>query len=381
MKFVAQKLIAAVLLVLSAEALGSSQFQKASYYQVGVEPQQVVLGDFNNDGKMDTAAPDTTSLDISILLGNGDGSFQPALTVSAGAGPSALATGDFNHDGLLDLAVTEYGLGGPGYLQVFLGKGDGTFTLANTYTIGVLPYDITLADFDGDGNLDVATANNGVNAVSILFGNGDGTFRQPVHYFSPLPERVLAADLNGDGHPDLISLAYCGPSPKHCHSGSVQVWLNQGNGTFGSSTYFSVMGVGPDGVAAADFNNDGKLDLAVANNNFQAASVVSILLGNGDGTFQPAVTYSVGGGPAGIAIADFNQDGRLDLAVANTGTSNVSLLYGNGDGTFQAATNIPFPTNSLAISVAASDFNDDGAPDLGVALSYANRVAILLNAE
>ena len=368
-------------LVSAVQVFAAGPFKKPVLYAVGVEPQQVVVADLNHDGKLDLVTADFTSLDISILLGNGDGTFQAATQFATFTDPAALAVGDFNGDGNPDLAVTEYGFGGPGYLQIFLGNGDGTFTLKQTYTIGSLPYDITVADFNGDGKLDLATANSGINNIGVMLGNGNGTFQPAVTYASPLPERVLAVDLNGDGHPDLVSLAYCGPNPKVCKSGAVQVFLNNGDGTFGVPTFFTVNGVGSDGVAAADFNRDGIVDLVVANNNYQAPSSVSVFLGNGDGTFKPVVNYTVGGGPAGIAIADFNGDGKPDIAVANTGTNSVSLLYGKGDGTFRPARNLSFAVGSLPISVAAADLNGDAAPDLAVVLDYANEVAILINAR
>ena len=166
---------------------------------------------------------------------------------------------------------------------------------------------------------------------------------------------MLAVDLNGDGHPDLAVLAYCGRDRKTCASGAVEVFLNNGHGIFGNPHYFSVKGVGPDGIAAADLNKDGKVDLVVANNNFQAASTVSVLIGKGDGTFKPSVNYAVGAGPAGVAISDFNGDGNADIAVANTGSATVSILYGKGNGTFKRAQDLNFATNSLPIDVAAAD--------------------------
>jgi len=378
MKSVYSLLLIVLGLFCAAPALVASQFKKPTFYAVGMEPQVVVTADFNHDGKLDLATADFTSQDVSILLGKGDGTFRRAHQFSTTLGPSALAVGDFNGDGNLDIAVTEYGFGSSA-LAIFLGRGDGTFVAGPVYTTVSLPYDITVADFNGDGRLDLAVANNGTNTVAVLLGNGDGTFQKPHTYYAPLPERVLAVDLNGDGHPDLAVLAYCGRDPKTCASGAVEVLLNKGNGTFNKPHYFSVKGVGPDGIAAADLSHDGKIDLVVANNNFQAASTVSVLLGKGDGTFKPTVNYPVGGGPAGIAIADFNGDGKLDIAVANTGSSTVSLLYGRGNGTFKPAQNLNFAAGSLPISVAAADFNGDGAPDLAVALDYANEVAVQLN--
>ena len=350
-------------------------------YTVGVEPQQAVAADFNHDGKLDLVTPDFTSLDLSILLGNGDGTFQTAVQLTTYSDPSVVVVADFNGDGNLDIAAAEYGFGGPGYLQVFLGHGDGTFANAKTSVTFPLPYDMTAGDFNGDGKLDLAAAFNGSNAAGVLFGNGDGTFQKAVLYKVPLPERVLAVDLNSDGQTDLAVLAYCGTHIKTCQTGAVAVMLNNGDGTFASPSYYDTNGVGPDGIASADLNHDGKLDLIAANNNFQGTSVLSVFLGNGDGSLQPVVTYPVGSGPAGMAIADFNRDGNFDVAVANTGSNNVSLLYGNGDGTLKPGVNLTFSPGSLPIWVASGDFNGDGAPDAAVVLDYANRIAVLLNTQ
>jgi hypothetical protein len=370
-----------ILLVMFISASGfAGQFRKPVLYTVGTEPQEVVVADFNHDGNLDLVVPDFTSLDVSVLLGNGDGTFKAAMKFSTTLDPAVVAVGDFNGDGNLDLAVAEYGFTGQ-TLQIFLGNGDGTFRAGESHSVGALPYDMTVADFNGDGILDLAVATSGANAVEVMLGNGDGTFKKGVPYHVPLPERVLAANLNGDTHPDLAVLAYCGSNPKTCLSGAVAVLLNNGDGTFGSPKFFNTKGVGPDGIAATDLNLDRHTDLLVANNNFQGPSVISVFLGNGDGTFQPATTYPVGSGPAGIAVADFNRDGKVDVAVANTGSSNVSLLYGNGDGTLRPGVIINFASDSLAIWAAAGDFNGDLAPDLAVALDYANEIAVLLNTQ
>ena len=353
------------------------QFRQPVLYTVGVEPQQVVVADFNHDGIQDLVLPDFTSLQISVLLGNGDGTFHHGRQLVTSLDPSAIVVADFNGDGNLDIAATEYGFGGPGTLQVFLGKGDGSFQTPLTRNIAPSPYGISVADFNGDGIPDLAIA--GVNAASVLFGVGNGTFQKAVFYYVPLAERVLAVDLNNDGHPDLAVLAYCGSQVKTCRSGAVAVLLNNGDGTFGSPSLFDTKGVGPDGIVAGDLNGDGNTDLIVANNNFQAPSVLSVFLGNGDGTLQPVVTYAAGSGPAGMALADFNGDGKLDLISANTGSSDISLFYGDGDGTFQPAHSLTFTSGSLPIWVAAGDFNGDGGMDAAVVLDYANEVAILLN--
>jgi hypothetical protein len=357
----------------------SAQFRKPVLYTVGVEPQQTVVADFNHDGNLDLVMPDFTSLQLTVLLGNGDGTFRHGKQLPTALDGSVVAVADFNGDGNLDIAAAEYGFGGPGTLQIFLGKGDGTFETAITHTIAPSPYDMTVADLNGDGIADLAIASNGTNAVTVMFGNGDGTFQKAVFYYVPLPERVLAVDLNHDGHPDLAVLAYCGSQVKTCRSGAVVILLNNGDGTFGSPSLFDTKGIGPDGIVAADLNRDGNTDLVVSNNNFQSPSVLSVFLGNSDGTLQPVVNYPAGSGPAGMAIADFNGDGNLDVAAANTGSSDVSLFYGNGDGTLQPARSLTFAAGSLPIWVAAGDFNGDGAMDAVVVLDYANEVAILLN--
>ena len=145
-------------------------------------------------------------------------------------------------------------------------------------------------------------------------------------------------------------------------------------------SYFSV-GVGPDGIAAADLNHDGKIDLVVSNNNFQAPSTVSVLLGKGNGTFKSAVNYNVGAGPAGLALADFNHDGNVDLAVANIGDSTLTVLFGKKNGTFGNAQTYSFSSGSAPIGVAAANLRQHKGPDLAIALDYANLVSILLNAR
>lgn len=366
------------LFLMGAAPVSAGGFEPPVYYTVGSGPQVVVAADFRNSGSLDLATADFSSNDVSILLGNGDGTFQAAKPFSTIAGPSSLAIGDLNGDGKPDIAVAEYGFG-TSLLQIFPGNGDGTFSAGASYTSVSDPYDIATADFDGDGHLDLAIANNGSSTVSIMRGNGDGTFADPVNKTVPLPERVIAVDVNGDGHPDLAVLAYCGKNESLCKSGALAILLNNGSGKFARPVYYSVKGTGPDGIAAADLNHDGKIDLVVANNNFQQPSTISVLTGNGDGTFGKARLVDVGSGPAGVALADFNGDGNADAAVANTASATLTLLPGKGTGKFKAPQTITFNAGSLPVSATSADFDRDGAYDLAVALSYANQVAVLVN--
>jgi hypothetical protein len=304
---------------------------------------------------------------VSVLLSNGDGTFQPAQAFPAGSSPRSVAVGDFNGDGKLDLAVANYG---SNTVSVLLGKGDGSFLPAQSYSAGSYPHAVAVGDFNGDGIPDLAVA-DGAGTVSILLGNGDGTFRAPVSFAAgKVPASVAVGDFNGDGLPDL-AVANEGSVPNYNDS-SVSVLLGNGDGSFQAAVNYAA-GKDPKAVAVGDFNGDGTPDLAVAN---FLSNTVSVLLGNGDGSFLPAINSPAGSSPWSVAVADFNGDGAADLAVADDGC--VRVLLGNGDGTFQT-TLISYLAGSWLRSVEVGDFNGDGAADLAVANYYSKDVSILLN--
>jgi hypothetical protein len=327
-----------------------------SAFGAGTEPDSVAVGDFNGDGKLDLAVANEGSNNISILLGMGDGTFQAAVDYGAGTAPDSVAVGDFRRDGKLDLVVAN---DGSNNVSILLGNGDGTFQAAVNYGVGSAPTSVAVGDFNGDGKLDLAVVNELSNNVSILLGNGDGMFQAAVNYGAGLSLfSVAVGDFNGDGKLDL-AVASGG-------SDYVSVLLGNGDGTFKTAVQY-VAGLEPISVAVADFNGDGKLDLAVAN---YESNNVSILLGKGDGTFQAAVDYGIGtenypATPGSVAVGDFNGDGKLDLVVGGVESDNVSVvsvLLGNGDGTFQAAVN--YGAGAGQTSVAVGDFNGDGRLDL-----------------
>ena len=293
---------------------------------------------------------------------NPTASVSMSKTDYAAGTPYSVATQDFNGDGMLDLVVANYF---HNTVSILLGNGDGTFQTQSTFATGNYPYTVTTGDFNGDGKLDLAVANYGDNTVSILLGNGDGTFQTQSTFatgagpFSPKP-----GDFNGDGKLDL-AVGY--------NSGNrVSILLGIGDGTFQAYVDFAA-GIIPAQVTTADFNADGKLDLAVAS---YGGSTVSILLGNGDGTFQTQTSFATGAAPVSAETGDFNGDGRLDLAVPNAGSATVSILLGIGDGTFQA--NFDFATGLQPFSVTMGDFNADGKLDLAVANLAGNTVSVLL---
>src|SRR6266852_6134151 len=213
------------------------------------------------------------------------------------------------------------------------------------FSAGVNPVSVAAGDFNGDGRIDLAVANRncpnnicGTASVSILMGKPDGTFEPPADYLlggTSIDLAVITADFNGDGKLDLAVAS----------GGGVTIFLGKGDGTFQLFSQFST-GNDASSVTSGDFNGDGKLDLAVANS---TDSTVSVLLGNGDGTFQGPVNYTTGFITSGVTTADFNADGKLDLAVVNRQSNTVSILFGNGDGTFRA--HVDYATGNFPQSV------------------------------
>ncbi len=258
-----------------------------------------------------------------------------------------MAIADFNNDNHPDLVVANQK---DGTISILLGNGDGTFqtqtviaipgAVAGTVTTAASPSAVATGDFNDDGNMDIAVTDMANNRVMVFLGNGDGTFQTPVPYpTGSNPVALVAQDFDGDGEPDL-AVVNQGDGK---NASTVTILLGNKvngiqNGTFGTpanQTTPPSVGVSPSAITTADFNADGNVDLAVTNH---ADNTVSILLGKGDGTFATQTTLATGNGPAGIATADFNNDAHADLAVTNQTDGTVSILLGNGDGTFLAQT-------------------------------------------
>jgi hypothetical protein len=357
---------------------GNGTFQAPVALNVGpVSVSSVVVGDFTADGKQDIVTSNTApqfsgAPSLSVLAGNGDGTFQAARNVELGETGNVLAAGDFNGDGKLDLVLASKL--GASNVSVILNTG-GTFAVAPSAPAGnVLPSAIAAGDFNGDGKQDLVTTGIGGNAV-VLLSNGDGTFRPgPTLTVAGSPDAVVVGDFVGNGKQDIAV---------GTEAGQIFVFLGNGNGTFQAAKIFN-LGINNSirSLVAGDFNGDGRLDLAVTSMNVGSpseASQVTVLLGNGNGTFRKSQAINVGTDAAGLATADFNGDGKFDFVTTSflpDGTRDVKLLLGNGNGTFQAP--IALRPGTRSESVSAGDFNGDGKQDLILVDRFSDTVTALL---
>jgi hypothetical protein len=336
---------------------GNGTFRPAVQYSVGPEanPIAVAVGDFTGHGIPDLVTANTGyDFDtFSVLVGNGDGTFRTAVTQTLPRTPSSLAAGDFTGDGHLSLA-----LGTLGGALVVLGNGDGTFRAPVFYPAdaGSTVSSVLVRDLANTGRLDLVTANPNTSTVSVLHGNGNGTFGPATNY--PVgglgPQTVAAGRLRPGGPLDLVTA--------DVQSDSVSVLPGAGDGTFGPPSQYAG-GSAPYAVAAANFAGGGADDV-VATNPFGAVGTVSVLLNQGDGTFPPHAPYQVGRENFDLATGDFRGIGVQDLVTANELTGSVSVFLGNGDGTFGAPR--AFRAGSDPVRVVVGDFDGDGRLDLAV---------------
>jgi len=247
------------------------------------------------------------------------------------------------------------------------------------YHAGNGPRQVVTADFNNDGNLDLAVSLEDEGKVAVLLGRGDGSFLPPLKFRAQGAIGLAVGDLNNDGKPDMVVTRIAGSV------GRLNVYLGNGDGTFTYQPDFYPSGLVPLGVVVADFNGDGKLDVAIANrwSRGEGNGCVFVRFGEGDGKLGPAVRYSVAGHPWGLVAGDLNADGHPDLVVSEDNNfspfpkHSLIVLMNNGDGTFhQAAEYLPGEEETLDAAIA--DLNHDGKPDLVVAESFGQRVAVLL---
>jgi hypothetical protein len=437
---------------------GLGGFSGTTNVGVGSHPQSVTLGDFNNDGKQDIAVANASSSNVSILLGDGAGGVSGATNVGVGNTPMSVAVGDFNGDGKQDLAVANIL---SNTVSIRLGDGLGGFSGATNVGVGAAPYSVAVADFNNDGIQDFAVSNEGTTTVSIRLGDGAGGFSGATNVgVGATPYSVAVGDFNNDGIQDLavtnkfssivtirLAAACSAPltlgnypnstvalsaevtvtpdaAPTNATSinvststnfqgtfsadpttgvvrvtdaapaGTYTVTVTAFNGTVRTTRTFTLtvqagtacagasvftdaddasVDSFPQSVAVGDFNNDGKQDIAVTNSN---SSSVSIRLGDGLGGFSGTTDVSVGTQPMAVAVGDFNNDGKQDIAAANQVSNTVSIRLGDGAGNFSGTTDVSVGTQPISVSVG--DFNNDGKQDLAVAILFSSTVSIRL---
>ena len=340
-------------------------FAEAVNYATGRTPYSIAVGDVNADtipGLVTTASPNDA---ISVLLGLGDGSFATFNNHPVGYAPSDTAISDVNDDGNPDIVVIDQFIR---MVYIMIGNGDGTFV--HSYNLGASPRRVVLDDLNNDNQIDIIVANHDKSdTVSVLLGSGDGSFQTPVQYsVGEFPDSMVTSDVNNDQFLDVIV----------GHGRSVSILLGNGDGTLQSAVTYGLTGISRS-VTVADFNNDGHVDVAAAIS--QPDQNVNILFNNGNGTFQTPISYTTNTAASSIAAGDINQDGSADLVIGSFGQSQnqaINVHINNGDGTFQEGVSYD-TTGQFPHNIAIADLNNDNKLDVVTANFLSDDISVFLN--
>ncbi len=387
MNFKAARLLVLLLVAMSAvaQSVPPLRFAPSAKYPVGSKVTRIATGDLNGDGKPDIVVCDQNNHNIYVLLNKGDGTLLAPVPYSLGnlgnAGPNSIVIADFNKDNKLDVAVAT---NSNGNVLVFLGNGDGTLQSPLTSATNLSPTSLKIGDVNKDGKLDLLVGGNG--GAAILLGKGDGTFDISTATL-PLDNGIISmpvlasADVNGDGLPDIIGGVISGVGQ---HAG-LSVYLANPDGSFQNPVTYQSNFAQVSSMLLVDVNGDSKLDAVVAS---PGGGVNLVFLGKGDGTFQPPLFWYAGSMAQGLATADFNGDGKPDIANANANSLappsfppvdgfGATVTAGAGDGNQDNPTQIQIEVGATGTDIVTADFNGDGLPDL--ATVDLDHVSIFLN--
>lgn len=343
-------------------------------YAAGSDSRAIIAADFNNDSIVDLASVSSANSSISILLGNSNDTFQPASFTPTGVNPSSLAVGDLDGDGNLDLATANVS-----DVSILRGNGDGTFDLSSSLSVPSEPSSVAMGDFNGDGKLDLGVTSNysyggpyyyGAQGIaSVLIGNGQGGFSglQTTSLGTGFYTAATAANLDGIGADELV----VANSLFGFATGAIVLRADASETLFVANSLYT--GMDATDVAVDDVNSDGFADVVTANGNYGG---VSVLLGDGLGGYGTARTFAAGSYPYSLALGDITGDGNVDI-VAVDYYAGVNVLYGAGDGAFSLP--LPSPAGSFPYSLASGDFNHDGWLDVAVSGLGSGTISVLLN--
>ncbi|CAF3306064.1 unnamed protein product [Rotaria sp. Silwood2] len=350
-------------------------FTGPTNYAAGSGTYSVAVADLNRDTKPDIIGPNDMAGTISILLNRGDGTYNPQVVYTTGgtaSHPEGVTASDLNGDGNLDIIVANYGANNIG---IFMGTGVGTYApqVAVATGAGSGPQAVAASDVNGDGNADIIVANFDGNKVGVFLGTGHGTFSPQVTYPTDAgsrPRSVVVADLNDDNKGDIIVA--------NREGSYVAVFFNKGDGTFYPQVKYSTgAGSWPRSVVVADVNGDGTLDVIVANSR---TNNVGIFLNKGDGTLATQTTLPTDPLPRAVTVADINDDGKIDILYISSANDNFGLYCNTGNGIFVLQGPYAVGAGSSPYGIAAADLNGDGKIDIVVGNHGTNNVGVFKTA-